>query len=410
MNRFNTTWRYWLIGLTCLAAQSACAQQTPPTEPAPPPTATPETAVPAVPSLNPFGLAALKTQLTENPNNSVLLSPFSLGTALSLLAQGAKGDTAAAFAQTLGYPVAQSASFATTLADLGKTLSREGDSLTVGWSNGLWLATDFTVQPEFTELAKNSFQAAVEQVDFSQAATVQTINAWFKEKTKDLIPQLFAELPADTRFVLGNALYFKGRWQLPFDAALTQEQPFHTGPEQSHPVAMMQHNNVHFDYRETEQFQAVRLPFADREFDLLVVLPKSGQNPAELLTEAVIDGAEMLEHPGQLRLPRMALDLGGDARPWLAHLGLEPVLSGQSDFSGLTEEPLTIGPIVHRVTFSIDETGAEAAAATAVVGLRSALIIEPFTMTVDRPFLVALRHVPSNTVLFLGWIVDPQPQ
>ena len=54
----------------------------------------------------------------------------------------------------------------------------------------------------------------------------------------------------------------------------------------------------------------------------------------------------------------------------------------------------------------MDENGTEAAAATAVeVGVTSAPM-NPFEMTVNRPFLFLIRHEPTDTVLFLGRVVD----
>jgi serpin B len=79
-----------------------------------------------------------------------------------------------------------------------------------------------------------------------------------------------------------------------------------------------------------------------------------------------------------------------------------------ADFSGITkEQALQVSAVIHQANIDVDEKGTEAAAATAVVMRATAMPAEPVTLTVDRPFLFALRDVESGAVLFLGRIADP---
>jgi len=79
-----------------------------------------------------------------------------------------------------------------------------------------------------------------------------------------------------------------------------------------------------------------------------------------------------------------------------------------ADFSGMTEEDiLYITDVLHKAAISVDETGTEAAAATAVIiGLKS-MPGEPISMTIDRPFLFFIRHIPSESILFMGRVLNP---
>jgi serpin B len=97
---------------------------------------------------------------------------------------------------------------------------------------------------------------------------------------------------------------------------------------------------------------------------------------------------------------RAALDLG----PVMTELGL-PIPGG--DMSGIAPD-LEIGTAVHAADITVDEAGTEAAAATAVgMELTSAPVDGPVTITVDRPFLFAVRHVGTGAPLFVGRVVDP---
>jgi serpin B len=75
-----------------------------------------------------------------------------------------------------------------------------------------------------------------------------------------------------------------------------------------------------------------------------------------------------------------------------------------------SEAQLLIQDVVHQANITVDEEGTEAAAATAVVvGVTSAPADEPVEVTVDRPFVFALRDRETGAVLFFGRVVDPTP-
>jgi serpin B len=111
-------------------------------------------------------------------------------------------------------------------------------------------------------------------------------------------------------------------------------------------------------------------------------------------------------------LPRFAVDTGATLRPILEALGMESAFDpGAADFSGMadldaTGEELYVDDVYHDATVTVDETGTEAAAATAaVIDFTSAPPTE-FEFVADRPFLFAIRDRPTGAVLFLGRVVD----
>ena len=101
-----------------------------------------------------------------------------------------------------------------------------------------------------------------------------------------MIPQMLAELPPRTEIVLANALYFKGRWQTPFKSEETTPGPFRIGDGRTVTLPRMQRKDRAFSYRETDRYQAVRLPFKNGAFDLVLVLPREGVSARTLGQEA----------------------------------------------------------------------------------------------------------------------------
>ena len=79
-----------------------------------------------------------------------------------------------------------------------------------------------------------------------------------------------------------------------------------------------------------------------------------------------------------------------------------------ADFSGMTTaDKLLIDAVVHQADIDVDEQGTEASAATAVMMRAASLPIDIVDLTVDRPFLFALRDLETGAVVFLGRITDP---
>jgi serpin B len=94
----------------------------------------------------------------------------------------------------------------------------------------------------------------------------------------------------------------------------------------------------------------------------------------------------------------------------LRQLGVQAAFTARADFTGITGAArLLVDAVAHKAFIDVDEQGTEAAAATAV-SFRPLAVFRgppPVTMTVDRPFLYAIVHVPAGLPLFLGQVSHP---
>jgi len=110
-----------------------------------------------------------------------------------------------------------------------------------------------------------------------------------------------------------------------------------------------------------------------------------------------------------LTMPKFEFRTQASLLDALQALGIQKAfLLDSADFSGMTtEEPLYISDVVHEAYIAVDEEGTEAAAATAVVMRAGSMPMETVELTVDRPFLFALRDKDTGAVLFLGRVTDP---
>jgi serpin B len=167
-------------------------------------------------------------------------------------------------------------------------------------------------------------------------------------------------------------------------------------------------------YGSGDGWQAVELPYAGDELAMLVLVPDEGALATVEggLAGGLIDQAAAALAPTDvvLELPKWEIETRVELSDVLTALGMPTAFTEAADFSGMTaDEALLIAFVIHQANITVDEAGTEAAAATAVgMDVTSAPIEpEPVLVTVDRPFLYALRDRETGAVLFLGRVTTP---
>ncbi|MCJ7711010.1 MAG: hypothetical protein MUQ32_09305, partial [Chloroflexi bacterium] len=115
----------------------------------------------------------------------------------------------------------------------------------------------------------------------------------------------------------------------------------------------------------------------------------------------------------RLFMPRFGIDTRAELVPVLKKLGMKAAVNPDAaDFSGITPGSLFISVVIHQANIDVDETGTEAAAATAVMmdttgGCGGPQPAKTITLRLNRPFLFVLRDVRTGAILFMGRVLDP---
>lgn len=365
----------------------------------------------AAAAANALGLDVFAALHASAATDTTVISPYDIALTLNLLAQGAGGKTADVFEKGLHLnPGLTLSSAGQAMASLRGALP-SGAGVSVETATGVWAGQGFVLRPAYVAKAKSAFGAAAATVDFSDPKTIARINAWVGSATHGKIPHLLDTLPADTRVVLGGALYVKAAWQDKFDPAATAPADFVRADGRTVSVPTM-HKAATFAYVENAAVQAVALPFRDPHYELIVVLPKPGQEAAVRAAigqggASALDAVRFVERAGKLAMPKAKLAWSGDLLEPLKRLGLSEALTEGAVYDAMSDQTFAVGAVAHKVVFDMDEDGAEAAAATAVVGVRSVAAEAPFVMTVDRPYYFVLREKLSGAILFAGFVADP---
>jgi serpin B len=380
----------------------------------------PATAAVAADALERFGLA-LYERLAKGGNGAIVVSPASIALALAMARTGARGETAAQMDAVLGGLGSDATAAALNaldqaLASRSGTFKAHDDKpyeLTLGIANAPFAQRDTKWEQAFLDALASRYGAGVRLVDFKADAegARKQINAWVDEQTRDRIPELLAPglLDALVRLVLVNAIYLKAPWETPFAVEATRDGAFHRLDGMSVTVPMMSLSEE-LPYARGDGWQVVELPYVGGSLALDVIVPddlRAFEGAAATLVPAAT--AALSDRHVDLELPRFKAETKVDLAELLPIMGMPLAFDPErAEFSGMTTaEQLYISNVVHQANITVDEKGTEAAAATAVVMRTTAMPAEPVRLVVDRPFLFALRDVPTGAILFLGRIVDP---
>lgn len=120
-----------------------------------------------------------------------------------------------------------------------------------------------------------------------------------------------------------------------------------------------------------------------------------------------IDGAGHAEVSLSLSLRRFNIGSSFELSSTLAAMGMPSAFGAGADFSGMTgTKDLFVTAVVHQAVLDVNESGAEASAATAVVMAEKGMPAY-VPMRVDRPFYVMIRDHESGAVLFVAHVRNP---
>ena len=370
---------------------------------------------------NDFGLRLLKTLSPQAEKENLIISPISLASALAMAYNGADGKTKTAMAATLGISSLSDKELNAGYKSELSGLKSADKALQLDIANAIWPGVP--LQKNFQDITLEYYSATAKNLNFRDAkGAADTINAWCDKNTHGKIPEIVSpgELNEFTALVLTNAVYFKGEWSRTFDAKLTKPRDFHLPNGEVKKTPMMAQSGD-YDYLQTDDFQAVRLPYGSGRLGMYVFLPRNRDSKAAPQFLNSLDSKhwlgwtnQMRRTPGEVVLPKFEVRWGAKMNNALASIGMGVAFRDDADFSRIPQNrtPLKITAVEHKTYMKLDEKGTEAAAATAVVvGVASSALVhphpEPFEMIIDHPFFLAITDRQTGAMLFAGVVSDP---
>ncbi len=367
----------------------------------------------------------LYKQLKEQEGN-LLYSPYSLSKAMAMIFAGATENTEKQIAETLNFSLPQDRLHPAfnwldnTLDERGEEAKgKGGEEYRLTIINAIWGQKNYEYKQLFLDTLAQNYGAGLRILDFIHESEKSrtTINEWISEQTENRIGELVSKNDIDesTRLVLTNAVYFNAAWDITFDKATIKNSPFHLLDSSNISVPTMFQNNSLY-YTESNEYQAVELPYDNKELSMVVIMPAEGlfrsfENSLSYSKVAgIIDRLD--ERSVIIKMPKFEFESHISLTSVLSAMGMPDAFSKEkADFSGITSnDALLIDQIIHKTSIAVDEEGTKAVAVTTIsVEAVSPLFIKkgPTEMIVDRPFIFLIRDIETGTIIFIGRVVNP---
>ncbi|XP_056144300.1 alpha-1-antitrypsin-like protein CM55-MM [Lampris incognitus] len=361
---------------------------------------------------NAFSFRLYKTLAAQpDSKDNIFFSPISVTVALAALSVGARGETHQQLFSSLGLN-----SSLLTQAEVDRafqTLLTRSDNTSQDLNAGtaVFVHDSFKPQPEFLHILKRSYQVDGFTVDFTRTAeTTDTINKYVEEKTNGKIDKLVEDLDPSTLMYLLSYIYYKGQWETQFNPTDTKEEMFNVDEQNKVAVQMMKLKKIFRVYHDHEAAVSVlHLPLNNSNSMLLILPDKNLMKLEEAFCLKHITKWLKWMKPRlyTIFLPKLSIKTTYSLKEVLSGMGMQDIFGFEADFSGISDrQRLAVSEIAHQATLDLDEVGATAAAGTgiAIVPLSSQMVP---VLRFDRPFVVLITDPATETILFMGKIVNP---
>ncbi len=352
---------------------------------------------------------SLLNMLQEGTQENVLISPYSILTALAMTGNGAQGETLEEMEKILGTDISSLNEF---FYAYGTNYLPSDEGYEVNVANSIWLKEDdnLQVQEAFLETNKTYYGTSIYKASFDET-TISDINNWVSRETDGMIEDILDDLDEmykDAIMYLVNAVSFQAEWDNIYKKDQITEMEFTTNSGEVQTVEFL--CGSEYGYIELDDACGFSKPYKDDKYSFVAILPDGEME--EFLED--LDGNELINaidnESGEkviTYLPKFSIDYDVELAETLTGMGMETAFQEQeADFTNMAisgDGNIYINRVLHKTFITVDEKGTEAGASTVVEMItESTSEMEPKVVCLDRPFLFLIVDNELHVPLFMG--------
>jgi serine protease inhibitor len=369
----------------------------------------------------------LYQKLKGQPGN-LFFSPYSISASLAMTYAGARGQTQAEMARVLHFDSGQT-NVPLAFGELTTRMHQiqRWNKITLLTANSLWCQRDYQFTNTYLDLIHKYYDAEAQPVDFDLPdLAAGEINGWIERQTNGKFHNAVdpGQLDRNTKLVLCDAIYFKGKWQQQFKVSDTRPRDFYINTNRTVTVPMMvQTGNFKMIRTDDRSIGLLELPYTGTDLSMVILLPAPDffvpildvDMPDLDYLERNLTATNLQSWLAKLdkaspektsvALPKFTTTQSFDLTKNLQSLGMISAFDSSADFSGMDGTTyLYISDVIHKAFVDVNESGTEAAAISIEIAKTKGMIPG---FIVNRPFIFLIRDNGSGSILFIGRIVDP---
>ena len=361
---------------------------------------------------------ALLNRISKDDKGNVLISPYSINTALGMTELGAGNETLKQMEETVNGGLSRS-EFETIMYRLREETVLE-DQVKWNTANSLWLKDDgrWALRDEFLTETVSYYDPEIYKAPFNDQ-TLKDINSWVSNETDKKITQILDKIDPRAVLYLVNATAFEAEWETMYEEDdIFDGRTFTNADNSSSEVTMLTSTeNRYFTLGKGEGFIK---PYKGGRFAYVAILPEEGMGTDEYLEDLAASKEDFSKAVREadyesviVHLPEYSMDYDVKLHEVYKNMGMDiPFDENKADFHDMITstagEPYNvwIGRILHKTHIEVDRKGTKAAAATVVemnIKCQSIEVVEePKIIVLDRPFVYAIVETETGIPFFIG--------
>lgn len=340
-------------------------------------------------------------------DKNIFVSPLSVSMELSMLANGTAGETRDEIIKALGYDGVASIEGVNQInANLLETLPEVDPRVKFTIANALWVNSRYQIKNEFGDLLNQTYNAEVDNLDFSDGNSVNIINDWAKSNTNGLIDEIINSIDPLSKIILANALYFKADWTSQ-DFITSNKFNFTSYDGKTTKVESMSKADK-IDYNSSDKCQIATFDFGQGNYTYTAILPNADvslKDAVNSVNDELLNGVS--KQYVSFEAPMFKFDNEIDLSGYMPKLGITRIFDEtKADFSNLTDDKMSVA-LWHNTSINLNDGGAEAAAVSYMIDPScndDSPVIKYITMKLNRPFAFIIREKTTNAIIFIGAI------
>lgn len=352
----------------------------------------------------------------DKEKKSNFLSPISVTYLLSMLNDGAAGDTSKEIMAMLGFAGSDTKSINELCKALIDGAPEVDPAVSVDISSYIAANSHLGVQLEdlFRKDMETYYRAEAASLDFSSPDALKTINGWCSKKTDGKIDKMLDELDAQTLLVLMNAVNFKATWVSKFDEKNTQTETFTKDGGKTVELPMM-HQEALVRFASNDTYSTLLLPYGgtNAEWYMYLLLPQENKTVKDVLEK--IEGLNWTNffwetdiYKVDIKIPRFKTTSENDLIASITKLGAPSIFDpNKADLSKMcsNSKNLYVSKMLQKATIDVNEKGTEAVAVTAAVVDPTEAPQKPKPTAefhANHPFVYVIQERSSGAIFFIG--------
>ncbi|XP_077188654.1 antithrombin-III [Paroedura picta] len=362
---------------------------------------------------------------SKNDDENIFLSPLSISTAFAMTKLGACGSTLEQLMKVFQFDtISEKTSdqihffFAKLNCRLYKKANKSSELVS---ANRLFGEKSLDFNETYQNISEVVYGAKLWPLNFKEKPELSRslINEWIANKTERRITNVIPEGAINdlTVLVLVNTIYFKGHWKSKFRPENTKlEKFFRATAEPCLVPSMFQEASFRYASIPSAKVQVLELPYKGEDITMVLILPFKDTPLVNVERELTSDSLQawlnsLHEVTLSVYMPRFRIEDSFSVKEELHQMGLEDLFNpGTARLPGIVSggrDDLYVSDAFHKAFLEVNEEGSEAAAATTVLMMGRSFPAPRVVFNANRPFLVLIREVAINAILFMGRVANP---